>query len=83
VALGQLDAADVAVQLLHGPVGPTDELTSNSMVALKPSARGEGGQRYEGGFVCERAGRYGIAVHVVPAHPDLVTFAEMDCVAWA
>jgi starch phosphorylase len=83
VALGQLDAADVAVQLLHGPVGPTDELTSNSMVALKPSARGEGGQRYEGGFVCERAGRYGIAVRVVPAHPDLVTFAEMDCVAWA
>jgi starch phosphorylase len=83
VALGDLDAGDVAVQLLHGPVGPTDELISSSLVALQPAGVGGRGQRYEGGFVCERAGRYGIAVRVVPAHPDLLTFAEMDCVAWA
>jgi glycogen phosphorylase len=83
VALGELQAGDVTVQLLHGPVGPNDELISSSLVALQPAGGGEGGHRYEGGFVCDRAGRYGIAVRVVPAHPDLVTFAEMDCVAWA
>jgi starch phosphorylase len=83
VALGDLEADDVAVQLLHGQVGPNDELISSSLVALQPAGVGEGGHRYEGGFVCERAGRYGIAVRVVPAHPDLVNFAEMDCVAWA
>ncbi len=49
--------------------------------ALRPAARAATATK--GGFVCERAGRYGIAVRVVPAHPDLVTFAEMDCVAWA
>jgi starch phosphorylase len=83
VSLGALDAKDVAVQLLHGPVGPNDELINTSLLALEPASAGEGGHRYEGAFTCERAGRYGIAARVVPAHPDLVTFAEMDCVAWA
>jgi starch phosphorylase len=85
VALGDLDGDDVDVELLHGPVGPNDELTSTSLVPLTRSGLGdvEGTYRYEGSFVCERAGRYGIAVRVVPARPDLITFAEMDCVAWA
>jgi starch phosphorylase len=85
VALGDLDGDDVEVELLHGPVGPNDELTSTSLVPLQRSGLGdvEGTYRYEGSFVCERAGRYGIAVRVVPSRPDLTTFAEMNCVAWA
>jgi hypothetical protein len=34
-------------------------------------------------FTCERAGRYGIAVRVVPFHPDLAVPADMGCVTWA
>ena len=33
--------------------------------------------RYSGSFACERAGRYGFTVRVVPSHPDLRTFAEL------
>ena len=40
-------------------------------------------RRYAGSFACEQAGRYGFTVRVVPAHPDLRTFAELGCVAWA
>jgi glycogen phosphorylase len=39
--------------------------------------------RYEGTFTCEQAGRYGIAVRVVPSHPDLAVPAEMGCITWA
>ncbi len=39
--------------------------------------------RYQGAFTCERAGRYGIAVRVVPCHPDLAVPAEMGRVTWA
>jgi starch phosphorylase len=85
VSLGQLSSDDVAVELLHGPVGPSDELVSTSRVPLQLAgqAPSPGQYRYQGSFTCERAGRYGIAVRVVPAHPDLAVPAEMGCVAWA
>jgi glycogen phosphorylase len=85
VALGSLSGDDVSVQLMHGPVGPSDELTETDVVPLSLAGLGEspGQYRYTGAFTCERAGRYGIAVRVVPFHPDLAVPAETGCVAWA
>ena len=92
VALGQLDQHDVEVQLLHGPVGANEELQPAAIVTMdlvgldEPApAAGEAKNlhRYSGSFACERAGRYGFTVRVVPRHPDLRTFAELGCVAWA
>jgi starch phosphorylase len=93
VALGQLDQRDVEVQLLHGPVGANEELqpaaiVTMDLVGLDEPGPGDGGEaknlhRYSGSFACERAGRYGFTVRVVPSHPDLRTFAELGCVAWA
>ncbi len=89
VALVSLEESDVEVQLLHGPVGPNEELEQASVVTMELVGL-EGGDdeqagayRYGGSFTCERAGRYGFTVRVVPRHPDLVTFAELGCVAWA
>jgi starch phosphorylase len=96
VALGSLAERDVEVQLLHGPVGANEELQPAAMVTMElvgldepaPAGSGDGGDgknlyRYSGSFPCERAGRYGFTVRVVPSHPDLRTFAEMGCVTWA
>jgi len=97
VVLGALSPADVDVQLVHGAVGPTDELTDTSIVTMdmRADATADEGpppgagrstaavHRYEGSFTCERAGNYGFTVRVVPAHPDLSTFAELGRVAWA
>ncbi len=83
--LGSLDPDDVAVELLHGIVGPTDELVSPTCVALSLRDLGEenGHYRYTGEFTCETAGRYGFTVRIVPAHPDLTTPLEMGAIAWA
>ena len=51
-------------QRLQEPDGPADD----------------GHIRYVGSFVCERAGRYGLTVRVVPAHPDLATPTELGCI---
>ncbi len=90
VHLGQLTPGDVSVELLHGPVGPTGELADTTVVPLTLAVAGAAEDaspppnvRYEGTFTCEQAGRYGIAVRVVPAHPDLAVPAEMGCVTWA
>jgi starch phosphorylase len=83
VDLGSLDRDDVEVQLLHGPVGSNEELERASVLPMELVGLDEGAYRYAGSFVCERAGRYGFTVRVVPSHPDLTTFAELGCVSWA
>jgi glycogen phosphorylase len=84
--LGNLSPDDVEVQLLHGPVGPNEELTEAKVVpmaAIGGDAGAGGRTRYEASFTCERAGRYGCTVRVVPAHPDLLAYSETGCITWA
>ena len=82
VELGALSPDDVAVELLHGPVGSGEELTTTKVVRL--SLVGNGGPyRYEGVFTCDHAGRHGYTVRIVPSHPDLVQPVELGCIAWA
>jgi starch phosphorylase len=84
VALGSLSEVDVEVQLLHGPVGSTEELTPASVLNMEQvGLDGDQGWRYAGSFACDAAGRYGFTVRVVPSHPDLTTFAELGSVTWA
>ena len=80
VDLGSLGADDVAVELLHGVVGPNDELVSPQRLAMSPA--GDDG-RYSGSFTCDTAGRYGFTVRVVPAHVDLTTPLELGQIVWA
>jgi glycogen phosphorylase len=84
VALGDLTPADVDVQLLHGPVGPADELTERSVASMDhQGAVDEHHDRYRGSFALDSAGRYGFTVRIVPHHPDLVSTAEVGLAAWA
>ncbi|HEX2259085.1 MAG TPA: alpha-glucan family phosphorylase [Actinomycetota bacterium] len=85
VHLGDLDKGDVAVQLVHGPVGEGDELYDTHAVPMTffGTDSDRGGYRYKGSFTCEAAGRYGFTVRVVPAHKHLVSFSELGCITWA
>jgi starch phosphorylase len=85
VVLGSLSADDVTVELLHGPVGANDEVTNAALVALTLVGLDDapGHYRYTGQFVCEKAGRYGFTVRVVPHHADVANPVEMGCIAWA
>jgi starch phosphorylase len=84
VALGSLSADDVDVQLIHGPVGQGDELTSRSTVSMSQAGTAdEGHVRYTGSFETSSAGRYGFTVRVVPRHMDLVGSSELGLAAWA
>ncbi|MGH9245689.1 MAG: alpha-glucan family phosphorylase [Acidimicrobiales bacterium] len=84
-ALGELTADDVEVQLVHGPVGLSDEIEEPEVETMEPvgEPEGDGRVRYRGAFECDRAGRYGFTVRVVPCHPDLATPLELGRIAWA
>jgi len=84
VHLGPLTGDDVAVQLVHGAVGPADELEAPSIATMAQVERIDDDRvRYRGTFTCDAAGRYGFTVRVLPAHADLAASAEMGRVAWA
>ena len=84
VALGDLDAGDVEVQLIHGLVGQNDELAAGEVVTMdRTDVVDDHHVRYRGSFVCERTGRYGFTVRVVPAHEGLVTPVELGRISWA
>jgi starch phosphorylase len=81
VALGSLGPDDVEVQLLHGPVGQNDEIASASVVAM--AADPSDPSRWTAGFTCDRTGRYGYTVRIVPSHPDLTNPIDLGRIAWA
>ena len=84
VALGPLSTDDVAVQLVHGQVGPNDEITDSQVMEMELVGGGDeaGHHRFVGTFTCQRTGRHGYTLRVVPKNPDLTVPAEMGCIAW-
>jgi len=84
VALGGLFTDDVAVQLVLGQVGPNDELSDAQVQEMELIGDGDeaGHHRFVGTLTCQRTGRHGYTVRVVPKNADLPVPAEMGCVAW-
>jgi starch phosphorylase len=68
--LGDLSAEDVKMELLHGPVSADGELHPNRTERVELEAAPDGG--WEGSFSCTASGEYGLAVRMVPHHPDLL-----------
>jgi starch phosphorylase len=84
VHLGTLEPSDVAVQLLHGPVGQGDELVDPDLLTLAHAGTADDGSaRYEGDFVCDETGRYGFTVRVLPHRDDLASAVELGRIVWA
>ncbi|PVG83386.1 DUF3417 domain-containing protein [Nocardioides gansuensis] len=82
VALGDLSADDVAVQVVHGRPGAEDELRD---VATTPMAVGESYEgnrhRFDADVVLDHAGGFGYTVRVVPHNVALASVAELGLVA--
>ncbi len=67
------------------PERRADRATVSPMTAATdPTPEADGGAaRYDGAFTCDRPGRYGFTVRVVPCHPDLANPVELGRIAWA
>jgi starch phosphorylase len=83
VRLGDLAPSDVCVQLAHGRVGASGELEQPKMIELSAGECEGGVCTYSGSFSADRTGLYGMAVRVVPDHPELTHKLAMGLVAWA
>jgi starch phosphorylase len=66
---GSLGAAEIIVQLLHGPLLHDGSFDESSLQVQIMSADDDG--RFRAGFVPDRAGNWGVAARALPTHPNL------------
>ena len=82
VALGDLAASDVEVQVVHGRIGADDELTSTSVSPMEVGESYEGNRhRFDAAVRLEHSGAFGYTVRVVPRNDALASVAELGLVA--
>ncbi|GAB2682211.1 alpha-glucan family phosphorylase [Thalassiella azotivora] len=82
VSLGDLAPQDVDVQVVHGRVSETDELTGTVVESLGHVETYEGGRhQFAGELRLGRTGPFGYTVRVLPRHEALASPAETGLVA--
>jgi starch phosphorylase len=81
VTLGGLAPADVDVQVVHGRVSETDELTDTTPHSLALAETYEDGRyQFSGDLVLRRTGPFGYTVRVLPRHAGQAGPAETPLV---
>ncbi len=81
VDLGGLQAGDVSVEVLHGPIDNQGNLVDETVARFPLTAAGDG--IWTGEYVIGRSGAYGLTARVLPTHPLLANPVEVGLVAWA
>jgi starch phosphorylase len=84
VDLGKLNPGDVSVELYHGPIDGIGSIRDGSAVKMEYDSAVE--QQNKHWFTsllpCKRTGQQGIAVRILPRHPDLVNPCELQLILW-
>ncbi|MBI5441898.1 MAG: alpha-glucan family phosphorylase [Deltaproteobacteria bacterium] len=84
VHLGDLDPKDIQVELYYGPLDAFGGLSEPKKRALRYEAsRDQGVHEFAGEVPCERSGKYGYSLRVLPRHPNLTSPWELGLVAWS
>ena len=76
---GGLGLDELIVQTLHGPVTADGSFDERRLTVVDMPSTGDG--RFEADVVPDQAGRWGIAVRVVPTHPSISNPLETGLVA--
>ncbi len=85
VHLGTIEPKDVAVELYYGPIDAWGKITHGSALRMtqdENSTNDNTEHWFTGLMKCKQCGRQGIAVRVLPKHPDLVSPHELGLIIW-
>jgi starch phosphorylase len=84
VKLGRIKPDDVCVELYHGPTDSWGNIREGFAVAMTYEQRaGEDGEHwFLGRMECRTTGQHGVAVRVLPNHPDQSNPYELGLILW-
>lgn len=83
VHLNGLKADDVLVQVFYGQMESKDNLVQGEIEDLKLVKQDGGTAEFKGGVKLSTSGKMGLAVRVMPSHPDLVHPLLTGHILWA
>ncbi|MFT5130308.1 MAG: starch phosphorylase, partial [Rhodothermales bacterium] len=81
VRLGSFAADNICCEVYHGPLGD-DELQAPERAPMKAVSTEDGITTFEAIVECQRGGRYGFTVRVLPGHPNLPVHMLPNMVKW-
>lgn len=84
VELGKISPDDVSVELYHGPLNTWGDIKNGSAVRMdhQEALQQNGEHWFAGSVPCERTGQHGVAVRVVPRHPDMANPYDLGLILW-
>ncbi len=83
VHLGSIAPEDIAVEAYYGPLDSDGKVVSGHAARLEFAQHEQNGEHtFTGAVPCERSGRTGYAIRVVPSHKDLADRYDQGLVVW-
>jgi starch phosphorylase len=84
VKLGATSSDDVSVELYHGCIDSWGNIKDGSVVRMEhEEPLGQDSERwFVGSMTCTKTGRQGLAVRILPKHPDLANPYEPGLILW-
>jgi starch phosphorylase len=84
VRLGRVQPADVCVELYSGPTDSWGNIQDGSPAPMSHERRvGDDGEHwFSGSMACKATGQHGVAVRVLPNHPDQVNPYDFGLILW-
>ncbi len=81
--LGKLSPDDVEVDAYYGPADSTGNFSDHEVSPLiYKGDSGSGTYKFAGEIRCQRTGKYGFVIRVLPYHPLLSNQSALDLVVW-
>jgi glycogen phosphorylase len=84
VKLGKINPKDISVELYYGPIDTWGNIRQACTVKMEHKEDGSPQDEhwFAGIMSCQKAGRHGITVRVLPKHDDLVSPYDMRLILW-
>lgn len=83
IQLGSLSPDDVTVEAYYGRLDHRGEFVERETVILEPTESSDGLYTFQGAVPCNKTGRFGCTVRVMPSHRKLENRFVMGLVTWA
>jgi glycogen phosphorylase len=84
IKLGKMNPNDISVELYYGPIDTYENIKNGIPLKMNyfKAAEHEGEHWFIGSMPCNQTGQHGVAVRILPNHPDLINQYEMGLILW-
>jgi len=80
--MGQISPRDLAVDIYFGRVDSKAEFLDRETISLKDVTQQGDKAVFQGEIPCQRVGRFGFRVRILPAHPLLANPYSLGLILW-